>query len=393
MKIQKLDITNVCGIKELHLTFNGGLNLICGPNGIGKTTIIEAIGNAFSYGNQELKRRSGTEYGEVFLALEDSATDQGKIKYKVEKFRPDESNQYVGNKQYLDVEQIFMFKTKREIAYKFLDAIKRDPVLQGGELSLRVSEGINGDDIKQWFVNRYLFAHLTVEGSLTIEQNENYNKAVDCFSVLDDSIKFKNVSADTFDILLTTLSGDIYFEYLSDGYKTCIYILLGIIKEIEYRFKEPHMCVKDFKGVIIIDELDLHLHPQWQAGLVRALKKLVPNSQIIATTHSPNMLQAVLANEIIPLGRDENGEVYVKDFVLGKYGLQGWTIEEILQDIMGMPSTTSELYQNTMVAFDNAMYEEDVKTIKEKYEILDKMLHQNSVQRKLLQIQMAGLEG
>ena len=77
---------------------------------------------------------------------------------------------------------------------------------------------------------------------------------------------------------------------------------------------------------------------------------------------------------------------------MGEYGLQGWTLEEILQDVMGMPSTTSDIFQETMSAFDKAMMEDNIKEIKKNYQILDKMLHPNSTQRKILQIQMAGLE-
>lgn len=392
VKIQSMRICNVGGIRSLDLKFNSGLNLICGPNGIGKTTIIEAIGNAFSYGNQELKRRAGSEFGEVSIVTKGSATDADEIRYRVEKFRPDENNQFLGNKQYLDLEQIFMFKTHREIPYQLLDSIKRDPYLQGNDLSERIANGIRGDDIKSWFVNRYIFSHLTVSSSLTQEQKENYNIAESCFGILDESVKFKDVVADTFDILLETKNGDIYFEYLSDGYKTCVYILLGIIKEIEYRFKEPHISIKDFNGLIIVDELDLHLHPQWQAGLVKALKQMVPNAQVIATTHSPNMLQAVLASEIIPLSKDESGNVFIKTMKLGEYGLQGWTIEEILEDIMGLPTTLSDIYLNTLSAFDRAMDEENRDKILEQYYILKKMLHPNNPLQRLLKLQVAEWE-
>ncbi len=177
---------------------------------------------------------------------------------------------------------------------------------------------------------------------------------------------------------------------LSDGYKSCIYILLGIIKEIEYRF--PEIDAIDFNGIIMIDEIDIHLHPQWQAKLVKVLKETFPNSQIIATTHSPSVLQNATAEEIIPLYKDENGDVHIKELHLGEYGLQGWTLEEIMKDVMGMESTTSDLYAQTIKEFDNEMYEENAPLIKEKYETLCKMLHPKSTLRQLLKIQMAGME-
>jgi len=89
---------------------------------------------------------------------------------------------------------------------------------------------------------------------------------------------------------------------------------------------------------------------------------------------------------------DENGDIHIKELHLGEYGLQGWTLEEIMKDVMGMESTTSDLYAQTMKEFDNAMYEENIPVIKEKYEVLCKMLHPQSTLRQLLKIQMAGME-
>ena len=114
--------------------------------------------------------------------------------------------------------------------------------------------------------------------------------------------------------------------------------------------------------------------------------------QFIVTTHSPSVLQTLDRNEIISLGQNSDGDTIVNELNLGEYGLQGWTLEEILQDVMGMPSTTSELYKNTIENFDKAMDDDNIVEIKRNYEILNKMLHPKNTLRKLLQIQMAGLE-
>lgn len=143
---------------------------------------------------------------------------------------------------------------------------------------------------------------------------------------------------------------------------------------------------------MLIDEVDLHLHPTWQAGLIKALKTIFPYAQFILTTHSPSILQTLEKNEIIALGCDEEGNTHLKELNLGKYGLQGWTLEEILKYIMEMPTTTSQLYQETLAKFDEAMNDEDRDTILQQYELLKEMLHPEDPLRKLLAIQVAEWE-
>lgn len=55
------------------------------------------------------------------------------------------------------------------------------------------------------------------------------------------------------------------------------------------------------KAVILIDELDLHLHPKWQKEIVADLKRTFPNSQFIVSTHSPFIVQSLDADELFDI--------------------------------------------------------------------------------------------
>ncbi|MGO0986745.1 AAA family ATPase [Clostridioides difficile] len=392
MKIENIEIKGIGGIKELSLRFNKGLNIICGANGIGKTTILESIAHNFSYANASILKRnkkydSGTVKMKVVLADEGGISTWFDDEYKIHEFRASKS-EMTGHHTYYS-KYLLPFKTYRQMEYNQLNSISADKELDGHDLGEISIKGINQVDIKKWLINRFLFYQ--VENSISEEQKCNFELALKCFEILDGKITFSKILADSLDIMVNTPQGEVYFEYLSSGYKSCFYILLGIIKEIEYRFKDPYIKVEDFEGVILIDELDLHLHPEWQVKIISALKIVVPNAQIIATTHSPNMIQTLSPNEIIPLIMDENGNVCKKDLELGEYGLQGWTIEEILTDVMGMKTTSSELYLDTMRKFDRAMDKENIDEIKKYYDILMKMLHPNSTLRTILKIQVAGI--
>lgn len=388
MHIKDLKIHGIGGIRDLEISFIDGLNVICGANGIGKTTILNIIADAFANSERVLKKNANSDYGRYnikYLNAENSITE---VCFDVNAFEPN-NNEYLGNAKD-ESRYVLTFGINRMIDYMQLQAIPMDIKRDIYDSANVVRTGIGAESVKGWFVNRYVF--YDKQDSMSDEQKDNFELAKESFGILDSQMKFHTVKSGSLDIMLTSPQGNIYFEYLSAGYKTCVYIVLGILEELEFRFTDPYICARDFNGIIIIDEIELHLHPLWQAKLVLALKRLFTKAQIIVTTHSPSVLQVLEKEEIIPLFEDGEMGIKIKDLSIGEYGLQGWTLEEILQDVMGMPNTTSEMYQNTIDAFDKALYDENIEEIKKNYDILNKMLHPKSTLRKLLQIQMAGLE-
>ena len=392
MKIKSLVIDGIGGIKHLELSFNDHINVICGANGIGKTTILDTISDPFCLGRaSHLKRNATCKQGKYSITIEvsDGTTKKNvSAEENVDSFSPNE----IGYRTHLYkyARHLLSFGINRDINYVQLNSVAPDPQRQDTDVASQAVNGIKANDIKNWFVNRYLFSEK--KDSITNEQMANYRLAESVFSILDDTIQFKTVNASTFDIILETSKGNIYFEYLSSGYKSCIYVIFGIIKEIEYRTVGKPIMVQDFDGVILIDEIDLHLHPVWQSELIKALKAIFPCAQFILTTHSPSILQSLERDEIIALGYNESGDTFLKELNLGRFGLQGWTLEEILKDIMEMPSTSSQLYQDTLKSFDEAMNNEDKDLILQQYVLLKEMLHPNNPLRKLLSIQVAEWE-
>ncbi|NCT93071.1 MAG: AAA family ATPase [Chitinophagaceae bacterium] len=92
------------------------------------------------------------------------------------------------------------------------------------------------------------------------------------------------------------------FKQLSDGYRN----IIGMVADIAYRCIKlnPHLgenAVKQTPGIVLIDELDLNLHPNWQKRIVEDLKQGFPNIQFVATTHSPFIVQSLKSEELIIL--------------------------------------------------------------------------------------------
>ncbi len=118
------------------------------------------------------------------------------------------------------------------------------------------------------------------------------------------------------------------FRMLSDGYKN----MIGMVADIASRCMKlnPHLqenAVKETPGIVLIDELDLHLHPKWQKKVVNDLKKIFPKIQFVATTHSPFIIQSLKAEEVIKL--DGNPEIEKDPF--------RDSIEEIAENLMDVP--------------------------------------------------------
>lgn len=88
--------------------------------------------------------------------------------------------------------------------------------------------------------------------------------------------------------------GTVPFHLLSDGYRN----MVGMVGDIAYRMAQlnPHLneqAALETPGIVLIDEIDLHLHPNWQRQVVGALLKTFPQVQFVATSHSPFIIQSL----------------------------------------------------------------------------------------------------
>jgi hypothetical protein len=90
-------------------------------------------------------------------------------------------------------------------------------------------------------------------------------------------------------------------------------------------------------GVVLIDELDVHLHPKWQRGVVETLRNLFPRLQFIGTTHSPFIVQSLRADELINLeGQSvpELGNLSVEAIAQGLMGVERPDVSQRYEDMV-----------------------------------------------------------
>jgi predicted ATP-binding protein involved in virulence len=131
-----------------------------------------------------------------------------------------------------------------------------------------------------------------------------------------------NLDTHSLDILYTDASGKkvrVPMKNLSDGYKNTI----GMIADIAYRMAilNPQLLenvLTETPGIVLIDEVDLHLHPVWQQRIIRDLQTLFPKVQFIVSTHAPSVISSVKRENMLVLDADGQPytlpvEVYGKD--------------------------------------------------------------------------------
>lgn len=124
---------------------------------------------------------------------------------------------------------------------------------------------------------------------------------------LDDllpNVRFDRIDKEKRTLMFRTPDGLVPLHQLSDGYQN----VASWIGDLLYRITETFEDYKkplEARGLLLIDELGLHLHPVWQRQLIGFLTNKLPNFQIIATTHSPLTVHQAGEGELFMLRREE----------------------------------------------------------------------------------------
>lgn len=148
---------------------------------------------------------------------------------------------------------------------------------------------------------------------------------------------------------------------LSDGERSMIAFVFDLTRRLAQLNESDQDPAASGKGVVLIDEIDLHLHPSWQRRVVIDLPRVFPRLQFIATTHSPQVIGETEPGRAIVL--HEGGRVEVLDESLGRDS--GW----ILRHVMGTPERNADL-QAGLDEIDNLIEQEDFASARIKVAML-----------------------
>lgn len=386
MQLSEVKISNFKGITHEEFQFNKGFNIIIGDNGMGKTSILEAIAVGLggflggidgiakkNFTNDEI-RREGEKMGEgsynsryiTPICVECTAAVGGMEKmflWKRQKSSLKASRTTIEPRDICryafelstDSTAVLPVLSYQSVGRMWIQKRERSETVFKDDYSRTVgymdclAEASDSKMLLNWFKKMEM---VSWQQDKKIAEYEAVKSAVVCFM---SEMEGTNVNR----VLYDKRSGELVYEtnedmlpirLLSSGYQSMIWMVL----DIAYRMSvlNPNLtrdAVKKTPGIVLVDELDLHLHPKWQWKIVGALKKTFPQVQFIATTHSPIILSSCKNENIICLGGD--GEAAYSRPV---YGLP---VNDILEGIQGSGSMP-ELVKNLFREFYEAVEDE-----------------------------------
>ena len=129
---------------------------------------------------------------------------------------------------------------------------------------------------------------------------------------------------------------------LSSGFRT----MLGMVLDIAYRMAilNPDLLdqiILSTPGIVLIDEIDMHLHPNWQWKVIKALQTTFPKVQFIATTHSPIIVASCKDENMIVLNPIDQFLDMPSEVSQG-YTVKGWQVNDVLEQCMDSSSRDPE---------------------------------------------------
>lgn len=166
-------------------------------------------------------------------------------------------------------------------------------------------------------------------------------------------------------------------KYLSAGYQS----LLWIIMMMAFRICQLNPTITDYQaipGIVLIDEIDMHLHPRWQWRIVDALKETFPNVQFILATHAPIIISSCKEAHLIQIDDDHTAQ-----YLPSAYAFSIDDVAELTQGSSGIPIKLKRLSR----AFERAFFHGDKESATDIYEkcwsnlekVILKLIWQNGV--------------
>ena len=384
MYLKKVHIKNYKAIEELDIDLKPGVNLLIGDNGTGKTSVLEGIAVALG----------GMFVNVAGVSTKNIVKDDVRLKIKplgdsstsVEYCEP----VLAGCTLHVSDGQDFTWnRVKEEVSSTHTKIENKDvciwmkkmtnnsetilPLIsfQSAARAWRVKRGDFGTELKKKLDDRRcgyigcLDSSMDVKSvqqwclkqEVTVLTKEKKIREYEMFKAIVASfMKEINELENTPEIYYSPQFDELVYKddktempisKLSAGYQS----LLWMIMDMAYRvcMLNPELESKNqISGIVLIDEIDLHLHPKWQWNVIEALRKTFENVQFIIATHSPIVISSSKETNLVLLDNEQEVS-YLPD-------CYGYEVEDVLryrQESVSRPKKVKVLVQQIENAVDD----------------------------------------
>ena len=166
-----------------------------------------------------------------------------------------------------------------------------------------------------------------------------------------------------------TIDGSVPLNTLSQGTQSIVQWLAHLLIGYAEYYDFPNELAGK-SGILIIDEIDAHLHVSWQQRVIPTLTRHFPNLQIFCSTHSPLMLAGLKQGQIQLLRRDEKGKVSVSK---NESDIYSWTADEILRQLLELRTPTDLATSERLDRLQQLRQKQELSS--DEAEELDKLRH------------------
>lgn len=348
-KLRRVQLTNIGAFESLTLDdLQSSWNMFLGNNGTGKSTILRAIALGLCGDDPEAMisaerlLRYGTRTGRIELQV-------GDITYRTDLLREGE-RVVVRSAQIAPLQKgsvVLGFPPLRGVSQREPTGISPPgpsmPRVADLLPLIRSTIDTRLDSLKDWLVNLDANSKLTDIPKAEAQRSER--TIVAFFDLLrrmtpGQAISRGEISRQPWRVYVNTEDGPMPIDAVSQGMSsifgwagTLIQRMFEIYSDAEAPTKQP--------AVVLVDEIDAHLHPEWQQKLTGIVREHFPNVQILATTHSPLIVAGMKQNELLIARRDPADRTKV-EVLPSPIDPEGLRADQVLTSpIFGLMSTRS----------------------------------------------------
>lgn len=346
MRIQSLQLVGIGPFEDTTVEFPAGGNptladtyLLVGQNGCGKTTVLHSLAALLgprATSDLHVERRFRREDSAIaaisddgllwgareansafpLWAMSDPHVGRERVVYFLPRQRPQSVQAWNnailngGNPDSALTWAVFSYAGARSVGDVNVTTIteEKEPPLSN---ALSFAESVNSQRLAQWVANqqfRYLKAAASPENRTRADAIEESIRRIQRAVTEIIGLDFEFYSeVDELNVRAKLNGSVIDFGLMPEGVKSIVSWIADLLMRMDRVSWDKQLPIHEREFLLLLDEIDVHLHPAWQRKLLPVVQKLFPKAQIIASTHSPFVVASLADGAVIELKIDAKG--------------------------------------------------------------------------------------